>query len=125
MSAKPLIVPFQTQLLKIILHLEQISETAVPDAILILRHYKPDLTTRLMELESINPKLRQDQIAKELGYLDSTLQYYRHDVKIPSTYKSNDPKRPQKTLNDPTRLEKTEHTKFCLKCGLYHYRHNE
>ena len=46
-------------------YLEQISETGNLDATLILRQYKLDLMSRFMALKYNNPKLRQDQIAKE------------------------------------------------------------
>ena len=46
--------------------LEQISKTGNLDSILILRQYKLDLMARLMELESVNPRVRQDQISKDL-----------------------------------------------------------
>ena len=46
--------------------LEQTSKTSNLDSNLILRQYKLDLKAWFMEIKSINPKLRQDQIAKEL-----------------------------------------------------------
>ena len=42
------------------------------DACLILRQYKINLTSRLMEMKSRNPKLTQKQMGKELSYSDST-----------------------------------------------------
>ena len=44
--------------------LEQISKTANVDFNLILRQNKLDLMARFMEKKFVNPKLRQDQIAK-------------------------------------------------------------
>ena len=44
---------------------EQKSETGNLDSILILRQYKLDLIARFMEIEPINPKLRQNEIEKE------------------------------------------------------------
>ena len=35
-----------------------------------------------MELKSVNPKLKQKEIAKELGYSSSALQRYRNDIKM-------------------------------------------
>ena len=46
--------------------LEQISETVNLDSSLIFRQYKLNLMARFMEIKSLNPKIRQDQIAKEL-----------------------------------------------------------
>ena len=37
---------------------------------------------RFMKIKSVNTKLNQDQIAKELGCSISFLQRYRHDIKI-------------------------------------------
>ena len=75
------------------LPLEQISKTGKLDANLILRQYKLDLMSQFMELESSNPKVRQDQKAKELSYSSSTLQRCRLDIKMQKPYKSNDIKR--------------------------------
>ena len=72
--------------------LEQISKTRSLDANLILRQYKLDLMFRFMEPKSINPKLRHDQIAKNLIFSPSTVQRYRQDRKIQSSYKSKDSK---------------------------------
>ena len=67
--------------------------------------------SRSIKLRSINSKLRQDQIAKVLSYSSSTLQHYRHDIKLQNPYKSNGPKRtqkPQMTSNDLIRSQKIE-----------------
>ena len=54
-----------------------------------------------MESKSVNPKLGQDQIAKELGCPSSTSQRYRHDINMLSPYRIplNRHKRRQKILN--------------------------
>ena len=46
---------------------QQLSQTSNVDSNLITRQYKLDLMARFMEIKSVNPILRQDQIAKELG----------------------------------------------------------
>ena len=46
-----------------------------------------------MEIKSVNQKLKQSQIAKEIGCSVSSLQRYRHDIKMQSPYKSTGPKR--------------------------------
>ena len=46
---------------------EQISKRGNFDSNLILRQYKLYLMAKFMEIKSVNPKLRQDQIPKELG----------------------------------------------------------
>ena len=45
--------------------LEQLSKTGNLDSNLMLRQYKLDLTARLMEMKSLNPKLREDYIASQ------------------------------------------------------------
>ena len=40
-----------------------------------------------MEIRSMNPRLRQDQLAKELGCSSSTSQRYRQNKKMRSTYR--------------------------------------
>ena len=40
-----------------------------------------------MEINSVNPRLRQGQLAKESGFSSSSLQRYRHDIKVQSLYK--------------------------------------
>ena len=44
------------------------------DVNLKLRQHKLDLMARFMEIKFINPKLKQKEIAKELGFSSSTLQ---------------------------------------------------
>ena len=62
--------------------LEQISKTGNLDSNLVTRQYKLDLMPRFKEIKSMNPGLRQDQIAKEIGCSSSTLQRYRQDIKM-------------------------------------------
>ena len=57
---------------------EQVSKTGNLNANLILPQYKLDLISRYMELNSNNPNLRQDQIAKKLGF--QTLLYNDIDM---------------------------------------------
>ena len=52
--------------------LEQISRTANLDANLIVRRHKLDLKAPFMEIKSINPKMKQKEIAREVGYSSST-----------------------------------------------------
>ena len=80
---------------------EQISETGNFDAKLILRQYKIDLMASIMEIKSVNPKLKQDQLTKELGCSSCTLQRYGIDFYMFSHYR-NPPeflKRKQKISN--------------------------
>ena len=78
----------------------------------MLRQYKVDLIARFEEVESVNPKLIQDQKAKEIGRSSSTLKRYRHDINRLSPYKNppnNTHKRKQKisntTLDDKSNQE--------------------
>ena len=110
--------------------LEKTSKTSNVDPNLILRQYKLDLMPRFMDIKSVNPKLRQGQIAKQLDCSSSTLQRGRQDKKMLSSYripsntherrqknsKTNpddglhcrrDLKRPQMTSNDLKRLQMT------------------
>ena len=45
--------------------LEQISKTGDFNADLIMRQYKLDMMAKIIEIKSINPKLKQSEIAKE------------------------------------------------------------
>ena len=60
--------------------LEQISELGNLDSDLRLSQYKLDLMARFMEIKSLNPKLKQSEIAKELGCSSTTLQRFRNDL---------------------------------------------
>ena len=42
---------------------------------------------RFMEIKSINPKMKEREILKGLGFSRSTLQRYRCDMKMQSPYK--------------------------------------
>ena len=59
------------------LSLEQILRTRNLDAYLILRQHKPDSKAGFMEIGFINPRMKQKEIAKELGYPSSTLQTHK------------------------------------------------
>ena len=56
--------------------LEQRSKTGNLHSNLIIRQYKLDLMSMFMQIKSVNPKLRQSPVTKELGYSCSTLQRY-------------------------------------------------
>ena len=91
---------------------EQISKTGNLDSNSIDRQFKLDLMTRSMNIKSLNPNSRQNQIAKELGRSTSTAQQHRHDIKMLSPYRipSNKHKRKQETSNrehDPERPQLT------------------
>ena len=77
---------------------------------------------RFMEIKFFNPRLKQDQTAKELGCSSSTLQRYRQDINTLSPYRippinnkrkkkitnrEHDLERPQMTSNDLKRPQLT------------------
>ena len=95
--------------------LEQISGTGSLDANLILHQHKLDSMARFMEIKSINPKMKQKEVGKELGYSSSTLQRYRNDIKMQSSYKLNNPKSSPKTSNDLKTPQKTKMINLFLK----------
>ena len=53
-----------------------------------------------MEYKSVNPRMKQKELAKELTYSSSTIQRYRQDIKLQSPCWSNSPKRLLMTSND-------------------------
>ena len=54
---------------------------------LTLLRNKLDLMGRFMKIKSVNPKLKQDQIGKELDWSSSTLQRFRNDINMVSPYR--------------------------------------
>ena len=68
----------------------------------MLRQYELDLMARFMEIKTMNPRLTQNEIAKELVYSSATVKRYKIDIDMPSPYKlqSNTNKRKPKISND-------------------------
>ena len=90
--------------------LEQIAKTGVFNADLITRQYKLDKMARFMEINCINPKLKQSEIAKELVISTSTLQRYGREINMHSLY------RILQTSNTNTENQNTSiHTELDLK----------
>ena len=100
-----------------IFSLQQIQKTSNLDANLISRQYKLNLMADFMKVKYENPRMRQSEIANQLGMSSSTLQRYRNDINMLSPYRINpnntkkrtkkakiydigDLKRPQMTSND-------------------------
>ena len=82
--------------------LQQISRTGNLDSNLISRQYKQSLMAVFMRIKYENPKLKQSEIANQLGYSSSTLQGYRNDIKKVSPYRiqlNNTNKRTKKAPN--------------------------
>ena len=92
--------------------LQQVLRKGNLDSNLILRQYKLDLIARLMEIKSMNRRLGEDQLPKELGCSSGTSQRYRQDIKLLSPYRitQKSHKRKQKVSNcehEPKRLQVT------------------
>ena len=98
--------------------LQQIQKTRNLDANLISRQYKLNLMADFMRVKYENPKMKQSEIANQLGMSSSTVQRYRNDINMLSPYRINpnntkkrskkaktddnsDLKRSQMTSNDP------------------------
>ena len=116
--------------------LQQIQKTSNLDANLISRQYKLNLMADFMKLKYENPRMRQSEIANQLGMSSSTLQRYRNDINMLSPYRINpnntkkqskkaiiddnsNLKRPQMTSNDLkiTSNDKKTRSKNVLKAG--------
>ena len=65
--------------------LQQISRTSNLDANLISRQYKLSLIADFLKLKCENPKLKQSEIANQLGYSTITLQKDRNDINMRSS----------------------------------------
>ena len=82
--------------------LQQISRTGNHDSNLISRQYKLNLMADFMRVKYENPKMKQSEIANQLGYSTSNLQRYRNDINMLSLYKispNNTNKRTKKVSN--------------------------
>ena len=69
--------------------LQQISRTDNLDSSLISRQYKLNLIADYMRIKYENPKMKQPEIAKELGCSSSTLQRYKNDKIMVSPHTIN------------------------------------
>ena len=97
--------------------LQQIQKTSNLDANLISRQYKLNLMADFMKVKYENPRMKQSEIANQLGMSSSTIQRYRNEINMLSPYRisqnntkkrskkakvddNGDLKRPQMTSND-------------------------
>ena len=69
--------------------LQQISKTCNLDSNLISHQYKLNLGAKFMQIKLQNTKLKQSEIADQLGYSSTVLQRYRNDIKMLSPYRSH------------------------------------
>ena len=116
--------------------LQQIQKTSNLDANLISRQYKLNLMADFLKLKYENPRMKQSEIANQLGMSSSTVQRYRNEINMLSPYRINsnnvkkrtkkakiddntDLKRPQMTSNDlkTTSDEPVKNKKNKLKGG--------
>ena len=94
--------------------LQQIQKTSNLDANLISRQYKLNLMADFMKVKYENPRMKQSEIANQLGMSSSTVQRYRNDINMLSPYRinpNNVKKQPKKTkiddIGDLKRLQMT------------------
>ena len=90
--------------------LQQVSKTSNLDPNPISRQYKLDLMSMFMCIKIENPKMKQFEIANQLGYSTNTLQRYRNDINMLSPYRidpNNTIKRVKKGKN--TNFDKNSH----------------
>ena len=106
--------------------LQHIQKTSNLDANLISRQYKLNLKADFMNVKYENPKMKQSQIANQIGLSTSTLQRYRNDIKMLSAYRihpNNTSKRSKNVkntdfdnnLHDETDVERPRMTSNDLK----------
>ena len=67
--------------------LQQIQKTSNLDANLISRQYKLNLMADFMKVKYENPRMKQSEIANQLGMSPSTWQRYRNDINMLSPYR--------------------------------------
>ena len=91
--------------------LQEIQKASNLDAKLIYRQYKLNLMADYMRINYENPKLKQSQLANQLGHSSSTLQRNRNDLNMLSPYRitpNNTNKRTKKASN--TDFDNNSHT---------------
>ena len=69
--------------------LQQISRTGNLDSNSISRQYKLNLMADFLRMDYENPKMKQSEIANQLGYSTSTLQGYRNHINMFSSYRNH------------------------------------
>ena len=85
--------------------LQQISRTGNIDSNLISRQYNKNLMADFMRVKYEKPKMKQSEIANQLGVSSSTLKRYRNDINMLSPYRSH-------PNNTNKRAKNVENTNF-------------
>ena len=88
-----------------IFSLQQIQKTSNLDANLISRQNKLNLMADFMRVKYENPRMKQSEIANQLGISSSTIQRYRNDINMLSPYRTN-------PNNTNKRSKKVKNTSF-------------
>ena len=70
-------------------YLQQIQKTSNLDANLKSRQIKLNLMADFLRLKCKNPRMKQSQIANQIGLSTSTLQRYRNDINMLFPYRIN------------------------------------
>ena len=99
-----------------ILSLKHLFRTRNVDANCLSRQYKLNLMPDFMRMKYENPKMKQSEIANQLGHSTSTLQRYRNDINMLSPYKIHPittNKRSKNVLN--TNIDTNSHREHDLK----------
>ena len=115
--------------------LQQIQKTSNLDANLISRQYKLNLMADFMRVKYENPRMKQCEIANQLGMSSSSVKRYRNDINMLSPYRFSpnnvkkrpknakiddigDFKRPQMTSNDVKTTSNDNNKKIKTKNNL-------
>ena len=79
--------------------LQQIQKTSNLDANLISRQSKLNLMAVFLKVTNENPRMKQSEIANQIGLSTSTLQRYRNDINMLSSYRINSNNNHKRTKN--------------------------
>ena len=79
--------------------LQQIQKTSNLDANLISRQYKLNLMADFMRLKYETPRMKQSEVASQIGLSTSTLQRYKNDINMLSPYRTNPNNTNKRTKN--------------------------